>query len=187
MLGYVLRIDDSAYHDGGMVAWFTLFHADDPRVDRTAPETEAEAEAEPGRVLASWSGEDDREGPLWFRYRVDGGSWSRWTRRGQAELPEAAPGEHVLEVVARDGWFNEDLSPALARFSVTAPEVVEEEPAGCGCSSPGGGVGCRSPGCSCSSGSVVAGRDAAAAELSGGAGVVDAVVAVVDQARSVSA
>ena len=88
-------------------------------------------------MQASWVGRDDRAGALLYRYRVDGGSWSRWTRRQGTTVPDLAPGAHTIEVVARDGWFNEDLTPASATIEVQAPRepVVAR---GCGCSSGGG-------------------------------------------------
>ena len=142
-LGYVLRLDDSGYQSGGLVVWATLFAADDPAVDKIAPETTAEAAVlEDTKVLASWGASDDRVGQLLYRYRVDDRAWSRWTSHRRVTLEVEEPGSHQLSVVARDGWFNEDQTPAVATFTIAEPPAPAAAPSrACGCALVGASAG----------------------------------------------
>jgi uncharacterized protein (TIGR03382 family) len=135
VLGYVLRLDEAESQDGGMVAWCTLFAADDPAVDREAPDTEVTATLSGSTVTATFEGSDDREGELLYSWRLDSGSWSRWTTEASVDI-EVEPGDHVIEAISRDVWHNADASPAQAAVSLAEPPV-EEEKKGCGC---GGGT-----------------------------------------------
>ncbi len=131
-LGYVLRVDDREYQSGGMVVWASLYEADDPRVDRVPPDTEAAVEAQDEGFYASWQGTDDRAGPLTYRYRVDGGSWSAWTEALGTDLEVDDEEVHTLEVVARDGWANEDTTPASVSFVLRPATVSQGSTCGCG-------------------------------------------------------
>lgn len=133
--GYVLRLDELELQDEGVATWFTVFDADDPAVDLVAPDTWVKSD---GRTV-EFGGVDDRDGPLSYAWRVDGGAWSVWTAEARARLPEQEPGKHVVEAIARDGWQNEDLSPASATFTVDRD--AREQKKGCGCASGGPGVG----------------------------------------------
>ncbi|MEZ4240490.1 MAG: hypothetical protein R3F59_30915 [Myxococcota bacterium] len=68
-LGYVLRLDRTEMQDGGLVAWCTLFAADDPAVDREPPDTEVTATLSGSTVTAVFSATDDRPGDLLYSWR----------------------------------------------------------------------------------------------------------------------
>ncbi|MBX2802421.1 MAG: hypothetical protein KTR31_32375 [Myxococcales bacterium] len=135
-LGYVLRIDQSEFQVGGLAAWCTLFDADDPAVDRDAPDTSLTLEVnDDSTVRATFTGLDDREGELFYSWRIDEGSWSRWSPVRAVDI-EVGPGDHLIEVMARDLWHNEDPTPAQGSVSIAEePEDVEKK--GCGCASTG--------------------------------------------------
>lgn len=135
-MGYVLRVDHRELQPGGLVAWFTLFGADDPAVDRIAPDTTAQASVSGNTIHATYSGTDDRPGPLMFRARIDDRAWTRWMEETQTDLTELDPGTHVLEVVARDQWFNEDPTPAQVTFEIAGDDLQLSSE--CGCATPAG-------------------------------------------------
>lgn len=134
-LGYVLRLDETQTQDDGIAAWLTIFDEDDPAVDRIPPDTTASASVSGDVLSASFAATDDRSGELMFSWRIDDDSWSSWSLDDTVELA-VEPGSHQIEVMSRDLWHNQDPTPAIATFSVAAPEV-EEEPKKCGCSTPG--------------------------------------------------
>ena len=131
-LGYVLRVDEGQFQDGGLGAWFTLFAADDPEVDRIAPDTEADVEVDGNTVHATFTATDDRPGQLMYSYRVDDKSWSRWSFETEATI-EVEGGAHTLEVRSRDAWHNRDESPDEVKFSIASAEVSNLTGQGCGC------------------------------------------------------
>ncbi len=136
-LGYVLRVDESAFEDQAALAWATLFRSDDPRVDRTPPDTTGQVRLDGAVLRATFSGTDDREGPLVYSYRVNGGSWSTWSADTEAVVA-ASPGANRFEVKARDIWHNEDPTPAGGTV-----EFVDAT-GGCGCTptgAPSSGLG----------------------------------------------
>lgn len=134
-LGYVLRIDESQFDNDGVAAWMTLFAADDPLVDREAPDTTGQIALEGNRLRATYTGADDRPGPLVYSYRVNGGSWSAWSPDTEAEVTVTA-GEVTFEVKSRDTWHNEDPTPAVGTLTYVPPRRRA-----CGCAStPGSGV-----------------------------------------------
>lgn len=137
-LGYVLRLDETESQDGGIVAWFTLFAADDPEVDRAAPDTAITATLSGATATASFSATDDRPGALLYSWRVDDGSWSRWSAEASAVV-DVEPGDHTIEVIARDAWYNVDPTAAVAAVSVSEVPADADDGKGCGCGGVGGG------------------------------------------------
>lgn len=133
-LGYVLRIDETAYEDQGVLAWATLFAEDDPAVDRTPPDTRGNVKLEGNVLRATFEGSDDRPGPLVYSYRINGGSWSSWSPETEAvvNLPE---GDTRFEVKARDSWHNEDPTPAGGTVTYAVPRRR------CGCAAGPSGWG----------------------------------------------
>jgi hypothetical protein len=122
--------------DGRYVAFVQSWSGDHAQVsvlDRAAdgvpPETEI---AEPcSQVICvnhadiSWTGSDDRPGPVAFAWRLDSGQWSAWTTDTSTTLTGLSDGAHVFEVKARDLSGNEDPTPARCEFAVdTSPPVV---------------------------------------------------------------
>ena len=130
-----IRLDEVDYQAGGMGIFLSLYHEDDPAVDKVAPDTEAWLETtDPVAQSATlaWKGSDDRDEPLVYATRVNGAGWSDWTTDTRVVLEDLAPGMHNLEVRARDSWFNEDPDPYLLDFAMAAAPVSEET-SGCGC------------------------------------------------------
>ena len=125
-LGYVLRIDESRYEDQALMAWATLFAADDPAVDRTPPDTKGQVRLDGNVLNASFSGTDDRPGELVFSYRVNEGSWSSWSSETEVSVA-AQPGANRFEVKARDEWHNEDPTPAAG----TVERFARQRRCGC--------------------------------------------------------
>lgn len=140
--GFVVRSQRMDLQEGGLVVFLSLYEESDPEVDTRAPDTTVSVSREGGDVTASWSGEDDRAGALAFSWRLDGGSWSSWTEEAGVVLEELDPGEHNIEVMARDSWWNTDASPASASFKVEMePEPEAEKRGGCGCGAGGSASG----------------------------------------------
>ncbi|MEQ1568346.1 MAG: hypothetical protein ABMA64_22095, partial [Myxococcota bacterium] len=137
----VIFLEEIALQDGGMSAWFTLYHLDDPRVDLIAPEASVGVQVDGAIATATFGADDDREppagAPFEYRHRVDGGAWSGWSTEATATL-ELAPGAHTIDVAARDAWQNEDPTPGRSEFEVEAPTA---EPRGCGCAGGPSGTG----------------------------------------------
>ena len=134
----LVRVDEIVPAEGGLEAYISLFEADDPAVDRTAPDTDAELlSAGGGGASLLLLGTDDREGTLAYSYRLGGaGGWSTFSSDEVLVLEGLDPGVYELEVVARDPWLNVDESPLHAWLRIPA----DGEPEGCGgCSSRGGG------------------------------------------------
>ena len=77
-------------------------------------------------VVFRWRGcdNDTPADQLLFRYRVNGGAWSDWSRETEVELTSLPDGEVVFELQARDGAGNES---AIARrtftLDTTAPVI----------------------------------------------------------------
>lgn len=135
-LGLVVRVDRLAPEEGGLVVFLSLYAEDDPEVDVEAPETRLSMTPHATGATLNWSAVDDREGDLAWSWRLDGQSWSSWTTEQGVSLDDLPVGEHTVEVVARDAWWNTDPTPASESFTVRAEAVVEEDERGCGC---GGG------------------------------------------------
>jgi hypothetical protein len=142
--GLHLFVEDFRMLEGGMEVYSTLYHSSDPAVDQEPPDTEAEVFQSAGGAMARWTGSDDREGDLAYSYRVDGGSWSSWTRDTEAILEGLAPGIHLFEAKARDAWWNEDPLPAMVTFDLASleeeadgsAEVIKEGCMGCSSTAP---------------------------------------------------
>lgn len=136
LYGQVILVDRLEYEDGGLRLYCTLYDEDDPAVDSEAPETTAEAYKQ-GRdtVRISWGATDDRDGALAWSWRMDGRAWSSYTTEGFVDIAGVKDGTHTVEVVARDGWWNVDPTPALITFDV---EALAAAPSG-----GGGGCGCE--------------------------------------------
>ncbi len=135
--GLVVRVERLEPEEGGMVVFLSLYAEDDEEVDLTPPETSLSVTPHDGGAMLNWEGEDDRAGALSYAWQLDGQGWSGWTTETGARLDDLEPGEHTVEVVARDAWWNIDPSPASRDFQVLGAESVEdEEERGCGC---GGG------------------------------------------------
>ena len=95
-----------------------------PTEDRYPPDTiiiEGPAEGalvcrEPVRFR--WTGTDDATAPqdLYFRWRLDSGEWSDWSRNTSIDLTGLSEGEHTFEVQARDLAERIDETPASRTF-----------------------------------------------------------------------
>ena len=68
---------------------------------------------------------------------MDDAGWSSWTADAEVTLDNLWEGEHTVQVKARDAWLNEDPSPAVVSFTVTAEDLG---PGGLGCGCGGGGA-----------------------------------------------
>lgn len=159
LYGTWLRVDRVEYATGGLEVFLSLFDEDDPAVDKVAPDTSAQVgSTNPGEgtATASWSGTDDRGGALGYAWRVDGGGWSSFTLDEGVVLEDLSPGEHWLEVKARDGWLNEDPTPASTPFRLSGTGGNGE-----------GGDGGETGGCGCAAGAKGATGGAAWAALAG--------------------
>ncbi len=99
--------------------------------DATPPDTEITSAFCGGFVAASpvivtWTGSDNVTPAveLQYAYRLDGGAWSGFAAATSASFEGLSFAVHVVEVKARDGAGNEDLSPASCSFTVTASDVT---------------------------------------------------------------
>jgi WD40 repeat protein/subtilase family serine protease len=92
--------------------------------DRDPPDTFIVEGPEEGALVCRepvrfrWEGLDDATLPddLYFRWRLDGGDWSDWTRDTSVELTGLSNGEHTFEVQARDLADRIDETPASRTF-----------------------------------------------------------------------
>jgi hypothetical protein len=135
------------------VAGLTIFAADDPSLDRVAPETwitGAPLAVEGPDATIAFDGSDDRAGGLVFSWQVDGAGWSTWRTDHAADLTALPEGTHTVRVKARDRFLNEDLTPAVAMIDVRA--ASEEDvpppppaPMGCACRAVGAAGGAPAP------------------------------------------
>ncbi len=138
LYGTYLRLDEVLWMSGGVALYASLYDEDDPAVDLQAPDTQAwliETLPEAGKARLAFSGNDDKSTELAFAWQLDGGGWSSWTTDTEAVLEDLLPGTHGFEVKARDGWLNEDASPASVDFELERAALTEEEPKRCGCTS----------------------------------------------------
>ncbi len=139
----VVQLTALTLEDGAASGGLALYAADDPALDRLAPEAGAELlEATSAGVRVALAASDDRPGPLAWSWRLDGGEWSPWALEEEVTVPAVTAGAHTLEVTARDQWWNEDASPWSASFDRS--ELPGEDPLALdrgGCSSAGGGAG----------------------------------------------
>ncbi len=80
------------------------------------PEERALVCREPVRFR--WTGTDDATAPqdLYFRWRLDEGDWSNWSRNTSVNLTGLSDGEHTFEVQARDLAERIDETPATRTF-----------------------------------------------------------------------
>jgi len=133
---YLVMLDFVEMREGHAVAGATLLRSDDPSINRVSPDTFVESD--PGlvkktHVSIEFSGTDDDSDVLLYAFRIDGGDWSSWTEKTEAELTALTEGPHTFDVKSRDKWQNEDGTPASATFQVAA--VNERDMmGGCGCS-----------------------------------------------------
>jgi len=99
------------------------------RPEQQPPETwidfALEEVAQPGNTIMSWHGLDawkaTSENELLFSYRFAGEAWSLFTPDVKKPFFTLAPGQHTLEVRARDHDFNIDPTPASFTFTVLPP------------------------------------------------------------------
>jgi uncharacterized repeat protein (TIGR01451 family) len=92
--------------------------------DRDPPDTFIVEGPEEGALVCRepvrfrWEGFDDAtpSDELLFRWRLDGGDWSDWTRDTSVELTGLSDGEHTFEVQARDLADRIDETPASRTF-----------------------------------------------------------------------
>jgi WD40 repeat protein/subtilase family serine protease/DNA-binding CsgD family transcriptional regulator len=92
--------------------------------DRDPPDTFIVEGPEEGALVCRepvrfrWEGFDDATPPddLYFRWRLDGGDWSDWTRDTSVDLTGLSDGEHTFEVQARDLADRIDETPASRTF-----------------------------------------------------------------------
>jgi MYXO-CTERM domain-containing protein len=142
IFGTYLRLDSATWKTGGVIVHASLYAEDDPAVDLTPPDTQAwvlDTEPSAGTARIAWTGNDDVSTELAFSSQLDGQGWSSWTTETELVLDGLLPGAHEVEVKARDGWLNEDPSPASAAFELGAVDTGEGgAPGRCGCA--GGGT-----------------------------------------------
>jgi WD40 repeat protein/subtilase family serine protease len=92
--------------------------------DRDPPDTFIVEGPEEGALVCRepvrfrWEGFDDAtpSNELLFRWRLDGGDWSDWTRDTSVDLTGLSNGEHTFEVQARDLADRIDETPASRTF-----------------------------------------------------------------------
>lgn len=137
--GLVVRIEDIAVEDGGLVLALRLYDEDDPQVDEQSPDTLVSlVDVQGDSATVAWTGTDDRSDTLAFAVQIDGLGWSDWTEDHNGTFHDLLEGPHRLEVKARDAWLNEDPSPAVLDFEVQPTQTGAEQLAeACGC---GGGA-----------------------------------------------
>jgi len=137
LFGAILRLDSSEWQSGGVIVYASLYDEDDPNVDLTPPDTQAwliETTPTNGGARIAWSGNDDTSTELAFASQIDGQGWTSWAIATELVLDGLLPGAHTVEVKARDGWLNEDPSPATVDFELEAPSPDDgDEPGRCGC------------------------------------------------------
>jgi subtilase family serine protease len=103
--------------------WYNL-RTGQPTEDRDPPNTFIVEGPEEGALVCRepvrfrWRGTDDATPPddLYFRWRLDGGDWSEWTRNTSVDLTGLSDGEHTFEVQARDLADRIDETPASRTF-----------------------------------------------------------------------
>ena len=98
-----------------------LFNEGDEAVDTEAPDTLAQIS---GRTMdgiqVRAEAEDNSSGPFAFSWRLDSGKWSAWSGDAAFTIPMPKPGEHVIEVRARDTWLNVDPTPDVLFFDAVS-------------------------------------------------------------------
>jgi hypothetical protein len=138
MAGIFLRVDQTRATQGAVQVFGTLYESDDPEVDTEPPDTQARiSKANASKVHLAWNAVDNRDGPFAYSWRIDSGSWSYWSSEDGDSFATPDPGEHIIEVRARDAWLNVDLTPSVILFEVDTPADKN----GCGCASTRGGMG----------------------------------------------
>ena len=139
LFGTYLRLDSTTWQTGGVVIHASLYDEDDPAVDLTPPDTQAwllETMPVANWARIGWSGNDDKSTELAFATQLDGGGWSSWSTDTELVVEDLLVGTHSVEVKARDGWLNEDPTPAVVDFELEAGEIDKgDEPKRCGCAS----------------------------------------------------
>jgi streptogramin lyase len=123
----LLPVEDGSLWIGTLGAG--LLHLE-PR-DHTPPKTRFRApayEVDAGRpVDVTWTGTDawydTPMAELWYRHRLDGGTWSAATAATSLQLAPA-PGDHVLEVQAIDRFGNAEDPPARVTIAIAGPSRV---------------------------------------------------------------
>ena len=99
------------------------------RPDARPPQTEItlslDEVSQAGNTTLAWTGADPRrttpDGELLYAWCLDGGAWSAFSNEKSRTFQSVSSGKHVFEVKARDRDFNEDPTPAAARFTVLPP------------------------------------------------------------------
>ena len=138
MAGIFLRVDQTRATQGAVQVFGTLYESDDPEVDTEPPDTQARiSKANASKVHLAWNAVDNRDGPFAYSWRIDSGSWSYWSSEDGDSFATPDPGEHIIEVRARDAWLNVDLTPSVILFEVDTPADKN----GCGCASARSGFG----------------------------------------------
>jgi hypothetical protein len=138
-----IRLDSVQVDNGALMMTASLFDADDSAVDTEPPNTEARIVSAGSDILElQWRGSDNKHEGLSYSWRIDGAEWSSWTQEERAEIPSPDFGPHIIEVRARDGWYNVDPSPAILSFEIPGP--AEDKDDGCACS-----TSTQSPALSC--------------------------------------
>ena len=130
--GVYLRVSAVETQTGAVLIKGELFNEDDEDVDTEAPETQARisGQTESG-IQVQVEAEDNSNGPFAFSARLNSGDWSAWSADEEFTVPMPEPGEHILEVRARDAWLNVDPSPDLLFFEARAGDGADGK--GCQC------------------------------------------------------
>ena len=99
-----------------------VFDADPPETEITLS---VDRVSQPGNTALAWTGTDPwcvtSDEKLQYACRLDGEAWSPFSAEKSSVFPALRSGNHTFEVKARDSDFNEDPTPAVARFTVVPP------------------------------------------------------------------
>lgn len=118
VMDWIVKVDGLDLSEGGLGVALALYTEGDPAVDTVPPEAHAELVAATSHsVTVALTGTDDAS-LVAHRVRLDGGAWSTWSLDPEVEVEVDEPGEHLLEVEARDAWHNLDPTPARLAFDL---------------------------------------------------------------------
>ncbi|KAA3615118.1 MAG: hypothetical protein D8M58_22045 [Calditrichaeota bacterium] len=102
-----------------------VFYHPDERAPETLVGRYEQEVSSTGNTSISWTGSDPYSKTsvenLQYSFRMDKGKWTSFSNENSNFFSELKPGDHLLEVRARDMDFNVDLSPLKIRFNVLYP------------------------------------------------------------------
>ena len=132
--GVYLRVSNVSTEEGAVVISGDLYDEGDEEVDTEAPDTMAQISGRTrDEILIRAEAKDNTSGPFAFSTRLDSGAWSAWSGESSFTIPMPKPGEHVIEVRARDAWLNVDPTPEVLFFEAVKEDGEDQK--GCQCAS----------------------------------------------------